>query len=150
MKIRNLILGVPVALALTLGGCAVEDTSGPNAADREAADSKTPDKQPAKPKGPKLSAEQEQAAAKARQYLDQQAFSKKGLIDQLKFEGFPRADAARAVNTMRVNWRNQAALKAKQYLDQQAFSKSGLIDQLKFEGFTQPQAEYGVSQTKLG
>ena len=102
-----------------------------------------------KPKGPTLTNEQQQAVKKGEQYLDQQAFSKSGLIDQLKFEGFSRQDATKAVNTLKVNYKNQAALKAKQYLEQQSFSRSGLIDQLKFEGFNQQQAEYGATQAGL-
>ena len=148
---RNLFLAVTAVLVVTLSACDVETTDGPNAADREASNSKklTANKKQNKPKGPTLSNEQQQAVRKAEQYLDQQAFSKSGLIDQLKYEGFSKADATKAVNTIKVNWMNQAALKAKQYLDQQSFSRAGLIDQLKYEGFNQRQAEYGATQAGL-
>ena len=86
---------------------------------------------------------------KAQEYLAYQAFSKKGLIDQLKFEGFSTKDATYAVNHITVNWNKQAAKKAKEYLKYQSFSRSGLIDQLVFEGFTQSQATYGVNKTGL-
>ena len=39
-----------------------------------------------------------QAALKAEQYLDGQAFSRQGLIQQLKFEGFTQAQAEYGVS----------------------------------------------------
>ena len=77
------------------------------------------------------------------------AFSRKGLIEQLEFEGFNTADASYAVDYIQVDWNQQATAKAENYLEFSAFSRSGLIDQLLFEGFTQAQAEYRVSQTGL-
>jgi hypothetical protein len=87
---------------------------------------------------------QDNATRQAESYLRSQAFSRSGLIDQLMFEGYSRADATHAVNTVDVDWYEQAALKAESYLRSQAFSRQGLIDQLVFEGFTQAQATYGV------
>ena len=72
------------------------------------------------------------------------AFSRKGLIEQLEFEGFSKAAATVAVDSIVVDWNEQAAKKAESYLDVMSFSRKGLISQLKFEGFTQKQAEYGV------
>jgi hypothetical protein len=81
--------------------------------------------------------------------LDYTAFSRSGLIDQLKFEGFNQDDATYAVDALNVDWNEQAAQSAASYLDYTSFSRSGLIDQLVFEGFTQSQAEYGVNTTGL-
>jgi hypothetical protein len=92
---------------------------------------------------------QKNAKAKAELYLSTQAFSRTGLIKQLQFEDFEKADAEYAVDALKVDWKEQAAKKAEQYLDTQSFSKKGLIDQLKFEGFTKDEAEYGVSTTGL-
>jgi Host cell surface-exposed lipoprotein len=89
---------------------------------------------------------QSNARRQAENYLDSQAFSRKGLIEQLEFEGYSTTDATYAVDNVSVDWHEQAALKAAQYLDSQSFSRSGLLDQLLFEGFTRSQAEYGVSQ----
>lgn len=86
------------------------------------------------------------ALSKAEDYLDYSAFSKKGLIDQLKYEGYSTKEAKYAVNHVKVNWKEQAAKKAKDYMDYSSFSKSGLIDQLKYEGFTDAQARYGAKQ----
>ena len=95
-------------------------------------------------KEPEMTMGQKNAIAKAEQYLDYSAFSKKGLIEQLKFEGFDQKDAEFAVKNCGADWNEQAAKKAQQYLDYSSFSKKSLIEQLVFEGFTQKQAEYGA------
>jgi hypothetical protein len=101
-----------------------------------------------KPK-PSLTVAQENAIGKANDYLDYGSFSRKGLIEQLKYEGFSTKDAEFAVDHIKVNWNRQAVDKAKEYLDYDSFSRQGLIDQLVFEGFTHSQAVYGVDQTGL-
>lgn len=102
--------------------------------------------QPAKPAG---TVSQQQAVAKAESYLNFQAFSKKSLVDQLKYEGFSDADSKYAVDNITVDWLEQAAKKAESYLDHQAFSRSGLIGQLKFEGFTAEEAKHGADAVGL-
>jgi len=92
---------------------------------------------------------QENARETAESYLDSQAFSKKGLTEQLRYEGFSRKDAAYAVAAVHANWKEQAAKSAQEYLESQSFSRSSLIEQLEYEGFTHAQAVYGVSKTGL-
>lgn len=92
---------------------------------------------------------QQNALRKAADYLDYQAFSRKGLIEQLVYEKYSTPDATWAVDRVTVDWNEQAAKKAKDYLEYQSFSRSGLIDQLTYEGFSPAQAEYGVSKTGL-
>lgn len=92
---------------------------------------------------------QKNAVRKAKSYLEYSAFSREGLIDQLKHEEFSDSDAVYGVDKLGVNWDKQAAEKAKAYLEYSAFSYSGLVEQLKHEGFTQEQAEYGVGETGL-
>jgi hypothetical protein len=89
---------------------------------------------------------QKNALAKAKSYLAYTAFSKKGLVKQLKFEGFSTKEANYGVAHCGANWKKQAVKKAKSYLDLTSFSKSGLIKQLKFEGFTTAQAKYAVKK----
>jgi|GEM_PF-1248886 len=113
------------------------DDSADVADDEEAADD------------PGYTMSQEQAIDKAAEYLDYSAFSKSGLINQLKFEGFSKADAAFAVEHVNVDWNEQAELKAQEYLDYSSFSRSGLIHQLEFEGFTHKQAVHGVDAVGL-
>jgi len=91
-----------------------------------------------------LTNEQQEALEAAQNYLSYSAFSKKGLGDQLEFEGFSTADADAAIAVLVVDWNEQAANKAQEYLDVMAFSKSGLVGQLKFDGFTSKEAAAGV------
>jgi hypothetical protein len=98
---------------------------------------------------PAMTASQEQAIGTAEDYLQGQSFSRKGLIEQLKYEGFSKADATYAVTHITVSWNEQAAKTAENYLDGQHFSRSGLIEQLEFEGFTHAQAVYGVNKAGL-
>jgi hypothetical protein len=98
---------------------------------------------------PSLTKSQEQAIGSAEDYLEYSHFSKSGLIGQLKYEGFSKADATFAVNHIKIDWNEQAAGTAQDYLDNQHFSRSGLISQLKYEGYTQSQAEYGVRKVGL-
>lgn len=82
-------------------------------------------------------------------YLNTGAFSRKGLITQLEFEGYSTADATYAVDAVSPDWNAQAAKSAKNYLEISGFSRSGLIQQLEFEGFTRQEAEYGVNEAGL-
>ena len=92
---------------------------------------------------------QENARRSAESYLSHSAFSRSGLIHQLKFEGYSTADATYGVDAVSPDWNEQAAKSAESYLSHSAFSRSGLIDQLKFEGYTAEQATYGVGQAGL-
>ncbi len=92
---------------------------------------------------------QKNALKKAQSYLKYTAFSRKGLIDQLEFEGFSKEDSIYGVDNVGADWNEQAVKKAKSYLDYSAFSRKGLIEQLEFEGFTHSQAVYGVEQNGL-
>lgn len=98
---------------------------------------------------PAMTASQEQAIGTAEDYLQGQSFSRKGLIEQLKYEGFSAKDAAFGVDHLKVDWSIQAVAVAKGYLESQHFSRSGLIEQLEYEGFTHKQAVYGVSKAGL-
>jgi hypothetical protein len=97
---------------------------------------------------------QEQALGAAQDYLDTQAFSRAGLIDQLSSSfgsGFSKADANWAVDHLTVNWNEEALRAGKEYLSTQHFSRNGLIEQLSSpygSKFTRAQAIYAVD--KLG
>ncbi len=85
------------------------------------------------------------ALSKAKDYLAYTAFSYTGLIEQLEYEGFSKAEATYGADNCKADWNEQAAKKAKDYIDYTSFSKSGLIEQLEYEGFTKAQAEHGAS-----
>jgi len=104
---------------------------------------------PPKPTQKPMTMSQEQAVGTAEDYLNGQSFSRKGLIEQLVYEGFSVKDATFGVDYLKVNWSAQAVEVAKGYLNGQHFSRSGLIEQLEYEGFTNKQAVYGVTKAGL-
>lgn len=75
------------------------------------------------------------------------SFSKKELIDQLKYDGFNENIAAKAVESLTVDYNEQAVKKAKTYLSVMSMSKKELITQLEHDGFTKEQAAYGVNKS---
>ena len=85
----------------------------------------------------------------SRNYLNTTAFSYKGLINQLVYEGFSESDARYGADNCGADWKFQASQKAKDYLINQPFSRKGLINQLIYEGFTEKEAVYGVNNTGL-
>jgi len=115
----------------------------PPASEPVAEEPVAPEPQP-EPAAPSMTMGQEQAVKTAQDYLDTSSFSRKGLIGQLVYEGFSKADATFAVDYIKPNWNEQAAKTAQDYLDTSSFSRQGLIDQLVYEGFTQTQAKYGA------
>ena len=86
------------------------------------------------------------ALQSAKDYLDAMSFSRKGLIEQLEYEGYSSSEAEYAVEHCGADWNEQACDMARDYLEMMAFSRSSLIEQLEFEGFTHSQAVYGVDQ----
>jgi hypothetical protein len=144
MRTPVAVLAVSAVAALGAAGCAA--TEEPGSLEQSASTTKAQVDKPKKKKDkPTMTAGQRNALESAESYLDGQAFSKSGLIKQLKFEHFSKSDARWAVNHVKVSWMKEAVESAEGYLDGQAFSRQSLIDQLKFEGFTQAQAEHGVS-----
>lgn len=94
-----------------------------------------------------LSMGQKNALAKAKSYLSHSAFSERGLIKQLEYEGFTTEEATYGVKNCGANWTEEALKKAKSYLSHSSFSENGLIRQLEYEEFTKEQAEYGVKNS---
>jgi hypothetical protein len=90
-----------------------------------------------------------QAVRAAKEYLQTQAFSLKGLVSQLKYEGYSTSDATYGAKHSGANWMKQAVRAAKEYLQTQAFSFSGMVGQLQYDGFTHAQAVHGARAVKL-
>ena len=91
---------------------------------------------------------QRNARLEAASYLKYYSFSRKGLIDQLLYEGYTRKEATYGVDVAKTNWSHQAVKTARSYLKYSSFSRKSLIDQLLYEGYTRHQATYGVDVTK--
>lgn len=104
---------------------------------------------PPAPAAPAETVSQSNARQKAADYLSASSFSRRGLIEQLVYEGFSADDSIYGADAQNADWNEQAAKKAADYLRSSSFSRSGLIDQLVYDGFTQAEAEYGVSTTGL-
>ena len=98
---------------------------------------------------PAESVSQREARESAASYLRYSSFSRLGLIDQLKYEGFSTEDATYGVDAQNADWFAQAVLTAESYLSYSSFSRSELIGQLEYEGFTSEQAVYGVDAVGL-
>ena len=94
-------------------------------------------------------ASQENAVRKAQDFLREDNFSHKGLVEQLEYDHFSADDAEYAVSSIPVDWNAQAAGKAKSFLKEDSFSHEGLVEQLEYDGFTASQAEYGVTAAGL-
>lgn len=90
-----------------------------------------------------------QAVRAAKSYLRVSAFSLKGLISPLKYEGFSTSDATYGAVHAGANWMTQAVRAAKAYLRVSAFSFSGMVGQLEYDGFTHLQAVHGARAVHL-
>ena len=74
------------------------------------------------------------------------AYSKKGLIENLKYEGFSEEIAECAVKSINVNWKENCVRSAYSYLDLFDMSKKELIHQLDYDGFTTEEIDYAMNQ----
>lgn len=84
------------------------------------------------------------AVRSAKDYLRVSAFSFKGLVKQLKYDGYSTSDARYGASHSGANWMRQAVRAARQYLKVSGFSRSGMIRQLEYDGFTPAQALHGA------
>ncbi len=157
---KKIVLGVGAGIAALLiigavaggGGTQTGTTSAtspgasqPTAPQAEKAEPmEEPAAAPPADSAPELTLAQENVLEAAEDYLDYQAFSRSGLIEQLEYEDYSAKDATWAVDQVNADWDEQAALAAKDYLEYDSFSRSGLIEQLKFEGYTTAQATFGA------
>ena len=136
---------VPIAIVLIAG----ISTAANGGNGKVASNTSTTESTETKEETPKETVAQQNAREKAQNYLDTMPFSRTGLVKQLVFEEFEKADAEYGVDALKVDWNEQAAKKAQSYLDVMSFSQKSLIAQLKFDGFTLEQAKYGVKKVGL-
>lgn len=154
-----LVIGIIVVLAIIVGvavsGTKTETTKTetPSVEEPAATPSETPATEPAPTPAPAPApapapsgtVSQQNALAKAKDYLSNEAFSHDGLVEQLEYEQFSQADAVYGADNCGADWNQQAAKKAQEYMGQESFSRGSLIEQLLYEKFTQAQSEYGAS-----
>lgn len=154
------VAGVPAAATPTKAPATEEATEEPTKEPTKKATEEPTKKaieEPTKePKSTKkaLTDEQQDAVGAAEDYLNFTAFSRDGLIEQLSSDagsGFSKKDAAIAVDSMDIDYKEQAAKAAKSYRDFSHFSRRGLIEQLESgagSGFTHKQAVYGADHSR--
>ena len=149
-KVRNLGIIAGIVLGLAVGCSDTENTTTdtevtPSNQKVEASKGNDVIEEQEKAKeNDTVSFEYKQAKQKAEEYMSFTSFSKKGLKEQLEFEGFSQEAAEWAVETYNADWSSQACAKAREYLEFSSFSKEGLKDQLLYEGFTEEEAQYAV------
>jgi hypothetical protein len=134
-----------LAMMFGLTACVVEAPPETEPQTQTQQEPTEPKKEEAEPEQPKETTSQEQARISAESYLDMGGFSKKGLVEQLEFEGFSTDDARYAVSAVDVSWEGQAVISAQGYMDMGGFSEESLVEQLAFEGFTEKQARHAAS-----
>ena len=93
---------------------------------------------------------QRKAFNEALSYLEAGAFSRYGLIEQLKEDKIPFLDANFAVDHLKVDWFEQAYREAKDFLKIRSFTLEEMIEQLKYDRFSYEQAEYGATKALQG
>ena len=85
-----------------------------------------------------------QALKEAQGYIEFGSFSKKGLIEQLEYDGYTKSQAQYAASHCGADWLEQAKEEVKSYLANSGYSRSGLIEQLEYDGYTAEEAQAAV------
>lgn len=98
--------------------------------------------------GSKATLGEQNALKSAKSYLSFLSFSKIGLEEQLRFEGYLESEIRYAINNCNANWYQEAYECAKSYLSFSSFSRIELHDQLEYEGFEEAEIQYAL--TKVG
>jgi hypothetical protein len=104
--VMKIALGIIVAVILLMVGCSALIASDPEvrkateALDNPAVSESTKPAEPAETAKPGETVAQENARRSAESYIDTAAFSRSGLIGQLKYEGFTQAQATYGVNAV--------------------------------------------------
>ena len=88
----------------------------------------------------------ENAIESAEEYNKVLAYSKKGIIEKLKYEGFSEDIAECAVKSINANWKENCVRSAHSYLEIISYSKEELIHQLDYVGFTAEEIDYAMNQ----
>ena len=154
-SIQTALSVVLSAGAITLSACGGPAPSGQDAAGESAAAADAPAAGDAAAETGSLTLAQQNAVRSARGYLEISGFSRDGLIFQLSSDagdGYAKADAMAAVDSLGIDWNEQAARSAREYLELTGFSCKGLVEQLSSsagEKYTVEQAAYGAKQAGI-
>ena len=108
-------------------------------------DTAVPDQTPTQAAPATVTVGMSNAVKKAKSYLKHSDFSRKGLIDQLAYEGFTTDECVYGADYSGADWNAECLGKAKSYISHSAFSQTGLMNQIEYEGFTTDQIAYGIA-----
>lgn len=86
------------------------------------------------------------AVERAAVFLLHAPYSRKGLVEQLVFDGFSPDQAEFGVAHCRTSWSAQALRKANTLMLSENLAKPDLMVSLLYEGFTMEEAEYGSEE----
>ena len=152
MEIIDFVTGLALGIVLTIFfNCSNGNKKVDNAEDAaspcvEATDS-TYEEATASPYEEKTSkTELENAIESAESYSNVFAYSKKELIEQLKYEGFSEDIAECAAKSINANWKENCVRSAHSYLEIISYSKEELIEQLDYVGFTPEEIDYAMDK----
>ena len=93
-----------------------------------------------------LTLSQQNAIAKAKQYIEYMPFSYNGLIKQLEYEGYSEEDSIIGADNCGANWNEEAYKEAEKYQELMPMSRKELYDQLQYEEFTEEQISYALDK----
>lgn len=85
----------------------------------------------------------------AKDYLSSCSFSKKGLIAQLKADGFSLDQAQYAADHCGADWLLQAEAEVRSYIQSGGYSRRWLITQLMYDGYTLEEAQAAVDGSEV-
>lgn len=88
--------------------------------------------------------EHKNALDTAKRYFSTLNFSRKGIEEQLKFEGFTEEAINYALSNIVVDYNKQALGSARSYDNVLSMSSKRLLEQLIHDGYTEAQAKYAV------
>ena len=98
------------------------------------------------PVDPNVDYHKTDALQKAREYLKQAAYSKRGLTDLLIENGIFGSPLTYAMKNLDVDWQAQAVRKAREYVFYKHWNKEDLYNQLINDKFTETEASYAVDK----
>lgn len=82
----------------------------------------------------------------AKEYIQEKAYSRRGLINALKMNGYSNINAIYAVDNISVDWSEQAKRAIKEYKEKANLSKTNLLNVLVRDGFSEKEIAYAFKE----
>ena len=88
----------------------------------------------------------ENVLIRAREFIQEKAYSRRGLINALKVSGYTSINAIFAADNISVDWSAQAVRAVKEYRQKANLSKANLKNVLVRDGFSDQDIEYALKE----